>query len=124
MRRLAAAALLAWINFTLIFAAVIPAGDAGSSLPACCRRAGKHGCAMTAAAPSGASGSALQAAPCPMYPRAVAIPAQAKANGVTASAATLAANVSHSALQPQTEARYRISYNRSSQKRGPPSFLA
>jgi hypothetical protein len=121
MRRLAAAALLAWINFTLIFAAMIPAVGAGSSLPACCRRAGKHGCAMTH---QSTSGPALQTAQCPLFPSAGAMPAQAKANGVANTAATVSAIVSHSAIQLQSEVRYRISYNRSSQKRGPPSFLA
>ncbi len=52
------------------------------------------------------------------------MPAQAKANGVANTAATVSAIVSHSAIQLQSEVRYRISYNRSSQKRGPPSFLA
>ena len=39
MRRLAAAAVLAWINFTLMFVAISPAFGAGtiSQLPLCCR---------------------------------------------------------------------------------------
>jgi hypothetical protein len=119
MRRFAAAVLLGWINFLLIFAAVLPAA-AESNLPACCRRLGKHGCSMT----SSTAGPALQAALCPLYPRGHAVPAQAKASGVPTPVSTFAITVSHSALLPQTETRYRTSYSRDWQKRGPPVSLS
>ena len=117
----AALALLVWINFLLIFAAIAPSTTAASNLPACCRRAGIHGCSMTHAS---TSGPAFQAAPCAQYPRAGTAPAQAKASGVAPLETAIAAVVSHPTAQPQTEARYRVSYSRAAQKRGPPAFLA
>jgi hypothetical protein len=121
MRRLAAAILLAWIHFALLFAAVTPAVASDANLPACCRKNGTHRCWMTQ---SSASGPGFQAALCPMYPRAGAVPGQAKSAGLTASASVFGVIASHPAVQPQTEARYRISFSRAGQKRGPPSFLA
>jgi len=120
MRRLAAAVLLAWVNFTLLFAAVRPMAAAESQLPACCRRLGQHGCTM--ASPS--SGPAMQAALCPMYPRSGVVPAQIKASATAAPASTPAPVISHPEAQAQTESYYRISYSRTDQKRGPPAFLA
>jgi hypothetical protein len=121
LHKSAALALLAWINFVLIFAAIAPSTSVASNLPACCRRAGVHGCSMTH---TGTSRPAFQAAPCAQYPQAGTTPAQAKASGVATSASVIAAVVSHLAAQPQTEARYRVSYSRAAQKRGPPAFLA
>ena len=121
LHKSAALALLAWINFLLIFAAIAPSTTVASNLPACCRRAGIHGCSMTH---TSTSGPAFQAAPCAQYPQAGIAPVQAKASGVATSATVIAAVVSHPAAQPQTEARYRISYSRAAQKRGPPAFLS
>ncbi len=120
MQRLAAALLLAWVNFTLIFAAVRPIAAADANLPACCRRLGQHGCAMA----SPGSGPAVRTALCPMYPRSGAVQAEAKANGVTAPVSTLAPVISYPDAQPQTESYYRVSYSRTDQKRGPPVSLA
>ncbi len=124
MRRLVAAAVLAWINFALLFVAIDSAFGAGpvSNLPMCCRRDGKHACTLMA--PSPISGPALQAARCPLYPGARALPAQAKASGLTPFVTVHAAIASQSSAQPQTEARCRMSYSRAGQKRGPPVFLA
>jgi hypothetical protein len=124
MRRLLAAAALAWINFTLVFMAISSAFGAGpvSNLPFCCRRDGRHACSLMAQSP--AFGPAFQAAPCQLYPGARALPAQSKGNGVPISVAVNAGIASHSAAQPQTEARYRMSYSRAGQKRGPPVSLA
>jgi hypothetical protein len=120
MQRLAAAALLAWINFALIFAAVRPATAAESNLPACCRRLGQHGCTMTPPA----SGPSFQAALCPMYPRGQAVPAQAKATSIATPTSTFAMAASHTVLLPETETRYRISCSRDERKRGPPISLS
>jgi len=119
MRRIVAAAALAWINFTLILA-VAPVFAAGvSNLPACCLRDGKHRCTL----PVSSSGPALQSARCPIYPGARALPAQAKASGAVASQAVFAALASQPASDPRTETLYRISYSRAGQKRGPPAHL-
>jgi hypothetical protein len=124
MRRLVAAGALAWVNFTLILAAITPAiaSGPGSNLPACCLRDGKHHCTLVA--PSSDSVPALESARCPVYPGVRALPAQAKASGESASGAVYAAMASHLTLQPRTEALYRISYSRAGQKRGPPAHLA
>ncbi|HEV2201747.1 MAG TPA: hypothetical protein VGR73_18155 [Bryobacteraceae bacterium] len=123
MRRLVAAALLAWANFTLILAAITPvfASSAGSNLPLCCLRDGKHRCTLLAPAPG--SGPALRSARCAVYPGVRALPAQARASGVAVSGAVFAAIASHPAPHPRTETLFRISYNRAGQKRGPPVSL-
>src|SRR5262245_49868597 len=93
-----------------------------ANLPKCCRRDGKHQCSMKGMT---GSGTAIQSVgkKCPLYPAGKASPALAK-TGVTippyvtaAPVATLVASIE------QTEARYRVSYSRASQKRGPPAFL-
>ena len=129
MRRLLAAAALAWINFTLVFMAISSTFAAGpvSNLPMCCRRDDKHACSLMAQSPmaqSPASGPAFEAARCPLYPGARALPVQSNGNGVPISVAVNDGIASHSAAQPQTEARYRMSYSRAGQKRGPPVSLA
>jgi hypothetical protein len=124
MQRLAAAVLLGWINFTLIFAAARPVASA-SSLPACCRRLGKHACGtLSSTSGSSTSGPAFQAAACPLYPRGQAVPAQAKATGVATPVSLFALAVTHPALLPQLEARVRISCGHDQHKRGPPVFLS
>jgi hypothetical protein len=121
MRRLLAAAALAWINFTLIFAAagtLFNGNGAASNLPRCCRRDGKHACSLMTQPPG--FGPAFQNARCPLYPGGRAVPAQAKATGATRIAVLRAAVVRYSARQPQSEILCRMSYSRASQKRGPP----
>jgi hypothetical protein len=124
MRRLVAAAALAWVNFTLIFAAASPAfaGAAGSNLPSCCLRDGKHRC--TLATQSSENGPALQSARCAVFPGGRALPAQDKASGVAALRTLFAAVAGHPAPQPRAETFYRISDSRAGQKRGPPVSFA
>ncbi len=70
MRRALATFLLSLLTIPAIVP-VLLAGD--RSLPACCRRDGKHHCAMSDEAPSGAG---LKAVMCPLLPKpAVAAPA-------------------------------------------------
>ncbi|HME05888.1 MAG TPA: hypothetical protein VKG25_02520 [Bryobacteraceae bacterium] len=88
-----------------------------ASLPECCRAHGKHHCMMTETV-NGQSAPALREKCC-NFPRPIV-------RGVlTGSApahreATSIALVSHPACVKQTEARYRESFSRSRQKRGPP----
>jgi hypothetical protein len=59
---------------------------------------------------------------CPSYPKAIAAPfphSFAPADGQGSGVALFV----HPASAPQTEARYRVSYARSRQKRGPPVIL-
>jgi len=100
--------------------------SAEDRLPACCRRGGKHHCAMQMMMDSG-SGPAFAAPPqhCPFYPKGVLpgptrlslfVPAQV-------AAFFFAAVQSHPAFAAQTETLYRIAFDRSRLKRGPPSLL-
>jgi hypothetical protein len=92
-------------------------------LPACCRRNGKHHCAMTANAASTAGAQfRAKAEKCPMYPQAsVAAPHNVAAPPV--SRAIFASLVSHPTGTAQTKSRWRVSRYRSQQKRGPPANL-
>lgn len=129
VRRLFAISLL--LLFGLPLVSPLLASDAvDASLPACCRRAGKHHCAMSAdagsqpgvaASKTGASVS-IVAEKCPYAP---ATPAAFHLTIVAppVAAATFAGLAGHPAVHAQTEARYRISFDRSRQKRGPPSLI-
>jgi len=121
MRRVVALPLLALFSFALIEPAVYMSG-AQSSVPECCRREGKHRCAM----PQGsdpASGPVLQAERCPSFPaHAVAPrPDTGKVAVYEAFAGVLAGG---QALDTQPKSLCRISFSRAGQKRGPPISLA
>jgi len=121
MRRFWAILLVVFSSFSLI-APVVFFSDADSPLPACCRRNGKHACAMLASQ-SGPSGASAQAARCPLFPATKAMP------GRTASVpgnrqAIFAGLVSNPAAHPQIEAQYRICHSRAGLERGPPTPLS
>jgi len=120
MRRGFAMLLVVLFSFSLIAPAVF-AADAGSRLPACCRRGGAHGCAMSS--PSGpASGPAAQAARCRYFPPTKAV--QGRTISLPGVSHVISVGlVSHPAPRPLTEALYRISYSRASRQRGPPMPL-
>jgi hypothetical protein len=129
MRRIPAILLVFVFSFSLIAPAVF--SDAESNLPACCRRDGKHHCSMTsremadvAVAPS--SGSAVDAlrARCPLFPSGGAVVPNPEAALLAACLPAGISTVSQMATLARAEAGYRISFNRSHQKRGPPSLLS
>ena len=122
MRRISAILLMALFSLSLISPAVF-ASDADSNLPACCRRAGKHHCAMTASQ-LGASGPAVQTGRCPVFPAGEAVPANRPVSLPGTAQVVFAGLASHPASRPQTEALCRISYSRAAQKRGPPTLLS
>jgi hypothetical protein len=123
MRRALASFLLAVFSFPLIAPAIF--ADTESQLPECCRRVGKHRCAMTMdESPSdGVSLRSMQPR-CPLYRGALSTPAGRYAAILKTSGAIFGAIVSHAAIQLQVEAGYRVSFSRSSQKRGPPVVLS
>jgi len=123
MRRALATFLLAVFSFPLIAPAL--SADAQSNLPECCRRGGKHHCAMTMdqAPATGVSFRSIQPR-CPLYPSTPAAPAGQSVAVLKNASAIFGAVVSHPAICVQTEAGYRISFGRSSQKRGPPVVLS
>jgi hypothetical protein len=115
---------LAAIGFSLIAPGL--SLDAESNLPGCCRRNGAHHCTMNtdeAASNSAMSPQAIRQT-CPSFPVAVTLLARFDVATLRPSAAIFAALLSHPSIQFQTEARYRVSFSRSHQKRGPPAILS
>jgi hypothetical protein len=118
VRRVLASLLLAVFSF-LPLAPLLLADD--SNLPACCRRLGAHHCALASMDTHGVSFIQQR---CPQFPLGgVALAASGMA-AVTPSQSLFAAIVTHPAAHAQTEARYRISFSRAWQKRGPPALLS
>ena len=62
-------------------------------------------------------------AKCPAFPKATAVTTAQLAFFVR-TPSRFAEIVAHPNAQPQTEARYRVSFSRARQKRGPPTILA
>lgn len=124
MRRASAILLLVVLSFPLISPALVV--NAGTALPECCRRDGAHRCAMTAAVdvPLPPSGPSVEAArgKCPLFPKGGAIPVSGNVLDLGPSPFFFASLVSRPAAVEQAEARYRISFSRARQKRGPPSL--
>jgi hypothetical protein len=112
------------IALTLMFGwlLVLPAFAASSGLtaPQCCRKNGKHHCQMHVAheSDSGPAFSSI-AEKCPCCPHAT-FALQAHSYIPSIAGSIYAALIQHPGVSPQTEANYRVSYDRSRQKRGPP----
>jgi len=123
MRRGFAMLLVALFSFSLIAPAVF-AADAGSQLPACCRRGGQHGCAMMASPSASSSGPSAQAGSCRFFPPAKAVPPGRTIGLQAAAQAIFAGFVSRPASRPLAEALYRISFSRARRQRGPPTPLS
>jgi hypothetical protein len=123
MRRTIALALLATFSWTLI--APLFAPDSEANLPACCRRHGKHHCMMLAMAHLGSQrpGFTSISEKCPCPP-AAACAVHSPTFKPEAPAQFYAEIVRHPSCSAQTQARYRLSFLRSHQKRGPPAPLA
>ena len=126
VRRLLTILLLAVFSLPLI-TPLLALGAAGDlSLPACCRRSGKHHC-MMAAANTGESSQhshTLTTIPekCPYAPGLLAA-THPDVLSVPSNHVLIAAVISQTSGVAQTESKWRISRDRSRQKRGPPSLL-
>jgi hypothetical protein len=111
------------VALVLVFACEIvpPAflAGAGESSPACCRRDGKHHCQSQSGT---AEGLVLATVRCPYFPTNATAPGGQRWAPSPSLQAT-AGVFSHPAAKAQTEAYYRISLIRGSQKRGPPSLV-
>lgn len=121
-----ALAILLMSIFGLGLIAPLLSAGSGASLPLCCREKGKHHCAMKMAqslqnrAHSTVSNIGEK---CPYFPKTWTIAANSQTFLPRGRQLFFGDVLSHPAVQAQTEARYRISFSRSRQKRGPPSFL-
>ena len=131
MQRRLLSILLFWATlFPMIAPALTTGAIAQSTLPACCRRGGQHHCEMSPEVRAlllheldGSTHIGAKPEPCPYRQRSL----------VASHLETLAAkaDLTYAALalrQPtaaaQAECLRRVSFDRSRQKRGPPSLLA
>lgn len=109
---------------TLAAQALTHGADRHSSLPACCRRNGKHHCTMSLGERSQLAqhGPDFNSSPdkCPYCPGTVAA-THADVLAVSLSEGHCDFLVSHPSAVAQTEWKRRISLDRSHQKRGPPA---
>ena len=121
MRRIWAALLVVVFSFTLIGPDAF-AGFTDQKLPPCCRRNGKHHCAMLETKRS-STGPAFQLGRCPLYNAGQTAMAPLHAAEVPRlSAGMFGAVLSRPTARPQTAALGRAAFDRSIRKRGPPSL--
>jgi hypothetical protein len=99
------------------------ANAAEANLPVCCRRNGKHHCMAMNMDSSQGSSTRTVSEKCPYSIAPPAILVHPPFTPSTA-ASVFAGIARHPAASPQTEARLRISFDRSRQKRGPPAQIA
>jgi hypothetical protein len=122
VKRALASLLLSVLTLPLLPAFV---ETAVSTIPACCRRNGKHHCAKTDDDSQAASGAALRAidARCPLYPKTSAQPSGSTPIQVSQASFVHDPVLSSPAAAERFENLRSTAYDRSSQKRGPPSLL-
>ncbi len=125
VQRACAVVLLVVLSVSLI--PIGQSAQADTNLPACCRRADKHGCSMKSMAAHGhePSGAAFTNNPkCPFFPKAGATTGKGTAGA--ARLVQVAVDLGMKAILPveQAHAQYRVSFSRGWQKRGPPSLLS
>lgn len=116
MRRLLAYVLLAAIGVIPIVSAA--PYQAEVQLPPCCRAHGQHKCALKHA--MAGSSVAVIGSKCPFSEQAQWGLAGLQFLYWRPATSWIAPISNHSTVLAQTEARYRISFSRSRQKRGPP----
>lgn len=125
MRRAPAALLLLVFSFPLI-APLFASGPDESQLPACCRRDGKHHCAMAmggmelANVPSRYIVVSEKCPCCPFTHAQLMLPHVY----FRAAAAVVGSSACRVDIIREAEAGYRISADRARPKRGPPATLA
>jgi hypothetical protein len=119
MRRSIAILLALVFNWMLILPAF--AGSAESKLPACCRKNGKHHCALTQSQES-TSAPSVQAGRCAFFANDQTLPPIPTVGMPKVGQTILATVLSHRASRPRTEKLGGIPFDRTGQKRGPPSI--
>jgi hypothetical protein len=117
MRRGLAIVVAMLLSWTLVLPAFsLPVEN---NLPACCRRAGKHHCMMRGAQTQSGQSFATVGVKCP-YSSHLTMNSHHEGYTQPVTGSFYAELVHHPAQSPQTEASYRVSFDRSRQKRGPP----
>ncbi len=93
-------------------------------VPPCCRKGGAHQCTMQSPVPASA-GASIRAvsATCPFSHGSLSAVSHLDFYAPGVRESVYAGIVRHPALSPQTEANFRVSYDRSRQKRGPPPSI-
>jgi len=119
LRRILAISLLLIFGLPL-FAPLSGWSEASADTPACCRRDGKHHCAMDGSSSRQKQQVTIVAEKCPCSPASLASVTVLPFTPSAASA-IFAGIAKHPATHPQVEARYRVSFDRSRLKRGPPA---
>jgi hypothetical protein len=126
VRRIVSISLLLLFVLPLV-SPLFAASTADVNVPACCRRSGKHHCTMVTVAQRSSSDSGK--------PKTASFQESCPYNLVSLVAIKLpfapdeiqtsiyAGTVSNSTHSTQAEARFSISFDRSHQKRGPPSLI-
>jgi hypothetical protein len=123
MRRVASALLLLVFSLPLIAPAFLSTPD-DSQLPACCRRDGKHHCAMSMAMGNIPSRYRTVSEKCPFSPFAhpqLMVPHAFALHNATAVDRLPG---SPESIIREAETGYRISADRNRHKRGPPTLLS
>jgi hypothetical protein len=125
MRRILAISLFAVLAMPVVMPLAFTPVDGDSFLPACCRRDGKHHCAMLAMPRMQSQQLAFssQSAPCPYRSSKITL-AHAFGFYPPAGFAFYAKVIEHPSIQQQTNARRVVSLARCHQKRGPPAFFS
>lgn len=134
LRKVVAILLLAVFGLPLLSSAAL-GQDAEAGLPACCRRAGAHHCAMTmgergplanateASTHNGEVRFRRLAERCPCCPTTPVTAHADPFSGPEQVRLMAAVFGSQAGVVAQTESRWRIARDRSRQKRGPPQIL-
>jgi hypothetical protein len=123
MRRALAIALLIAFSSPLVVPLFAATRDPEASLPACCRRHGKHHCSMMMAMLATDRGPAFQAPPCPFYPTATTPPRLATASLSTSLPPVIGALRTSAPLAPTPRRAHGFTVS-SNLKRGPPALPA
>jgi len=124
LRKLLSILLLVVFSLSLVSPLFALSATSDAGVPACCRQAGKHHCAMNMVERSQqAEGSAQFRRPvdkCPYCPQVIVV-SYVDSFLTPAESSGSAELASHPTGVAQTESRWRIARDRSRQKRGPPS---
>jgi hypothetical protein len=124
LRRFFTILLLAIIGLPLAAPLFAASSRDESSLPACCRRNGKHHCMGGMEMSSEASSKPAFNAPKDICPYAPTLPTAIHRNSFATFSRTATSIVlqTHDTIVAQTECKLHISRSRSRQKRGPPTI--